>query len=214
ILVYDGVSTAEALGPYEVLRRVDGVEARFVARRPGPHTAHGAPGVLVADRSLTEVPDPDVAFVPGGFGTRRLMEDDDILWWLRGVRGSAPWIAAVSTGSMILGAAGVLEGVEATTRWLVLDELAEMGAVPRDDRIVEHEGVITAAGGSSAVEVAFRLAEQVGGRELAAQLRNTLALSGQVDLEPPASTPPTFLARKAAISAALMAEDELEPYAG
>jgi transcriptional regulator GlxA family with amidase domain len=138
--------------------------------------------VLVADRSLADLPEPDVVFVPGGFGARRLMLDQDILDWLRRATARADCIAGVSTGSLLLAAAGVLDGVEATTHWLVAEDLAALGAVPRPEPVVERDRIITAGGGASALEVTYRIVGRVFGSAEAHQLRLQIADEGQDDI--------------------------------
>lgn len=175
ILVHDGVSAAEALAPAEVLRRVPDVDVRFVAHRTGPHPTQGRPGVLVADRAVADWAQPDTLVVPGGLGARRLVEDDDLLAWIAAAHRTTQWTAGISTGTMLLGAAGVLDGCDATGHWLVLDELSGAGAVPTTDRLVRHGRVLTASGAGSAFDLALLIVERSFGAEVATSVRAALA---------------------------------------
>jgi putative intracellular protease/amidase len=127
ILVFDGITALDAIGPYEVLRSVPGWEVQFAGKARGEvRTDSGALG-LSADHALDEVGEPDIVLVPGGVGNRPLMEDEDVLAWLRQVDATTTWTTSVCTGSLVLGAAGLLEGKRATGHWLFLDPLREFG---------------------------------------------------------------------------------------
>lgn len=175
ILVHDGVSAAEALAPAEVLRRVPDVDVHFVAHRIGPHATQGRPGVLVAERAVADWPQPDTLVVPGGLGVRRLVEDDALLGWIAEAHRTTQWTAGISTGALLLGAAGVLDGCDATGHWLVLDELSVAGAVPSPERLVRDGRVITATGSASAFDLSIVIVERSFGPETAARVRAELA---------------------------------------
>lgn len=174
ILLYDGVTAAEALAPYEVFRQVPDVEVHFVAARPGPHNTQGRPGVLVADRALADWPHPDTLVVPGGLGARRLLNEVGLVAWIAEAHRGTQWTTAVSTGSMLLGAAGALDGCDATGHWLVLDELPSVGAVPQRDRLVRHGRVVTASGATSGFDLALLVVERSYGTEMVARVRAAL----------------------------------------
>ena len=128
ILIFDGLTALDAIGPYEVLSRLPGAELRFVAKEAGPkRTDTGALG-LQADLALADLPDPDVVLVPGGEGNRPLMDDPEVLEWLRAAHERSTWTTSVCTGALVLGAAGILDGKRATTHWAFLDRLSEFGA--------------------------------------------------------------------------------------
>ena len=120
----------DAIGPYEVLRSVPGWEVTFVAPEAGVQRADSGAVGLVADSGLDEVTEPDIVLVGGGAGNRALMEDEAVLDWLRSVDAESRWTTSVCTGSLVLGAAGLLEGKRATSHWLFLDQLREFGAEP------------------------------------------------------------------------------------
>jgi putative intracellular protease/amidase len=138
IPIFDRLTALDAVGPYEVLSRLPGATVSFVAAQPGPKRTENGMLALTADVSFADLPDPEVLVVPGGLGTRALMHDEPTLAWLRGAHQSSQWTTSVCTGSLLLAAAGLLHGLEATTHWLSLDMLAEHGAIPVSRRVVEQ----------------------------------------------------------------------------
>jgi transcriptional regulator GlxA family with amidase domain len=181
ILLYDGVGTVEALGPHAVLRRLPGARVRFVSEEPGPQLGHDPAVTLLADFHLSHATSPDIVVVPGGFGEPRLVEDSELLRWLRQVHPTSRWTMASSTGSVLLAAAGLLRGQEATTHWLAHDLLRSHGARPVSRRVVEQGKVITCIGASAALEMALVVAEREAGPEVAARIRREL----ESDLDAP-----------------------------
>src|SRR5687768_15606935 len=121
-LLYDDMTALDAVGPYEVLARLPGAEAKFVASTPGPKTTDVGL-VLVAGCGLEDVPRPDIIVVPGGPGTLAALGDAAAVEWLRDAHASARWTTSVCTGSLLLGAAGVLQGKRATSHWILRDML-------------------------------------------------------------------------------------------
>jgi putative intracellular protease/amidase len=181
IPLFDGFTALDAVGPYEVLSRLPGAEVRFIAAVPGPkHTENGMLALL-AEASLVEVSGPDVIMVPGGLGTRALMEDEELLGWLRHAHSQSQWTTSVCTGSLLLGAAGLLDGLEATTHWLEMDALARLGAQPVERRVVEQGKVITAAGVSAGIDMALTLSAHIAGEDVA----QAIQLGIEYDPEPP-----------------------------
>ena len=181
ILVFDGLTALDAVGPYEVLSRVPEAEVRFVAKEAGPkRTDTGALG-LHADLSLADLPHAEVVLVPGGKGNRPLMRDPQVLDWLRAVHRDSTWTTSVCTGALVLGAAGILEGKRATTHWAFLDLLRDLGADPVAVRVVEDGKVITGAGVSAGIDMALTLASRLAG-ERAAQ---AIQLGIEYDPHPP-----------------------------
>ncbi len=181
ILIYDKLAALDAVGPYEVMRNVPGWEVSFVAKEKGDtRTEDGSLG-LVADRSLDEVGEPDIVLVPGGIGSRALMRDEEVLTWLREVDRHTKWTTSVCTGSLILGAAGLLEGKRATSNWLVLDALRQFGANPVGGRWVEDGKVVTAAGVTAGIDMALHLVAQEVGPEVA----QAVQLGIEYDPDPP-----------------------------
>ena len=161
IPLFPRVTALDAIGPYEVLQRLPDFEVVFVGSSVGEvRTENGFLGLSV-DAMIDDVPTPDVIVVPGGIGSRAAMKDEHLLAWLRGAHGTTAFTTSVCTGSLVLGAAGLLDGLTATTHWAVYDALASTGAVPVAERVVEHldRRIITAAGVSSGIDMALRLAE-------------------------------------------------------
>jgi transcriptional regulator GlxA family with amidase domain len=181
ILIFDKLTALDAIGPYEVLRSVPGWEVRFVGPAKGPvRTDSGALG-LSADYALEEVTAPDIVLVPGGAGNRPLLEDERVLSWLREVDGRTKWTTSVCTGSLVLGAAGLLEGKPATCHWLFLERLREYGAEPVGGRFVEDGKTITAAGVSAGIDMALHLV----GREAGTKVAQAVQLGIEYDPQPP-----------------------------
>ena len=179
--LFDRLTTLDAIGPYEVLQRLPGADVRFVAEEPGEQRDEKRTLGLVADHSLEDVPTPDVLVVPGGFGTRPLMKNEHVLDWVRSVHEQSTWTTSVCTGSLVLAAAGVLDGLKATSHWLALDVLERYGAQPTGERVVEQGKVITAAGVSSGIDMALTLAERIAGPEVA----QAIQLGIEYDPQPP-----------------------------
>ena len=160
-VLFPRLTALDIVGPYEVLQRLPGATVTFVGHRKGEvRTDNGFLGMTV-DATFDEVTAPDVVIVPGGVGTRPLMTDEVVLNWLRSVHPTTKYTTSVCTGSLVLGAAGLLTGLTATTHWSVLNDLAALGAVPTTERVIEHldKRIITAAGVSSGIDMALRLAE-------------------------------------------------------
>jgi transcriptional regulator GlxA family with amidase domain len=167
ILIFDKLTALDAIGPYEVLRSVPGWEVRFVGLEKGPvRTDSGALG-LSADFGLDEVSEADIVLVPGGEGNRPLMRDEAVLSWLRQIDAGTKWTTSVCTGSLVLGAAGLLEGRRATSHWAFLEQLRDFGADPVGGRYVQDGKVVTAAGVSAGIDMALHLVGQEIGPEVA-----------------------------------------------
>lgn len=181
ILIYDKLAALDAVGPYEVMRNVPGWDVRFVAKEKGDtRTEDGSLG-LVADYSLGDVSAPDLVLVPGGKGSRPLMHDEELLRWLRDVDRTTKWTTSVCTGSLLLGAAGLLEGKRATGNWLVLDALRQFGADPVGGRWVEDGKIVTAAGVTAGIDMALHLVALEAGPEVA----QAVQLGIEYDPDPP-----------------------------
>ncbi|HEX3563686.1 MAG TPA: DJ-1/PfpI family protein [Solirubrobacterales bacterium] len=180
-LLYDRFTVLDIAGPHDVFNSVPGNESIFVAEQAGPVRNESDTLSLVADASLDEVTSPDIVVIPGGFGNRLLLEHEPLHEWIRGVHETSNWTTSVCTGSLLLAAAGLLDGVPATTHWLARDVLAELGAKPVPDRIVEHGKIVTAAGVSSGIDMALHLVKTINGEEVA----QAVQLGIEYDPEPP-----------------------------
>jgi transcriptional regulator GlxA family with amidase domain len=157
LLVFEKLTALDAMGPYEVLSRVPDTELVLVSTETGPvRTDTGKLGI-VADAVIEDVPEPDVLVIPGGEGNRPLMRDERVLDWIRHAHERSQWTTSVCTGSLVLGAAGILEGKRATSHWAYRDSLAEFGATPVAERVVEDGKVMTAAGVSAGIDMALTL---------------------------------------------------------
>lgn len=181
IVLFDRLTALDAVGPYEVLGQVPGTTVTFVATEPGPKRTDTGFLSLVADAALDEVPDPDVVLVPGGPGQAQAEQDGALLEWLRAADATSSWTTSVCTGSLVLGAAGLLRGKRATTYWLALDELRRHGAEPISERVVVDGKVMTAAGVSSGIDMALALVARVHGDEVA----QLVQLGIEYDPQPP-----------------------------
>ncbi len=201
ILVFDGITALDAVGPYEVLSRVPGATTRLAAREPGPKRTHEGGLALVADCALSELPRPEIVLIPGGFGVDAVMEEPEVLDWLRAAHASSRWTTSVCTGSLILGAAGLLRDLKATTHWLSLERLRDFGAEPTTQRVVREGKIITAAGVSAGIDMALELARAVAGDDVAQAIQLSIEYDPQppFDSGSPAKAPPHVaeLARQA-----------------
>jgi transcriptional regulator GlxA family with amidase domain len=181
IPIFDRLTALDAVGPYEVLSRIPGATVHFIAAEPGPKRTETEMLALMADEALEDLPEPEVIVFPGGHGTRALMHDEQMLDWVRHAHEHSEWTTSVCTGSLVLGAAGILDGLEATTHWMLLDQLAEFGATPTSRRVVEQGKVITAAGVSSGIDMALTLVARMKGPEMA----QAIQLGIEYDPQPP-----------------------------
>jgi len=181
LLLYDGMASLDAVGPYEVLRNVPGWEVRTVAPEKGEIRDERGTLGLVADHGLDDVASAEMVLVPGGSGNRPLMRDERMLDWLRTIGRSTRWTTSVCTGSLLLGAAGLLEGKRATTNWLELDTLGELGADPVGGRFVEDGKVLTAAGVTAGIDMALHLVA----REVGPEIAQAIQLGIEYDPDPP-----------------------------
>ena len=181
IPIYDRFTALDAVGPYEVLSRLPGAKVVFVAERAGPVRTDTRALTLVAERALADVDACDVVVVPGGPGTREMLEPQPLHEWLRAIDATTQWTTSVCTGALLLGAAGLLDGLEATTHWSAFDTLATLGARPTERRVVHHGKVVTAAGVSAGIDMALWLAAQIAGDEVA----KAIQLGIEYDPQPP-----------------------------
>ena len=192
ILLFDGITALDAVGPYEALALLPEAHVRFVApERGAKRTARNGALALVADHTLSEVPRPDVVLVPGGPGEALIREDARVLSWLLAAHETSRWTTSVCTGALTLAAAGILDGVEATTHWSSMDDLAALGAKPIPERVVVRGKVVTAAGVSAGIDMALRLAQLEAGDDVAMAIQLILEYDPQppFDAGSPATAP-------------------------
>ncbi|MED7930510.1 DJ-1/PfpI family protein [Nonomuraea sp. LP-02] len=160
IPLYPRFTALDAVGPYTVLAFAPGWTVTFVAAQAGPVTDDQGTLTLTATASYADLDRPDVIVVPGGIGTFEVLGDEALVNWIRDSHEHTRWTTSVCTGSLLLGAAGLLEGLRATSHWAVLDMLREYGAEPVSERVLTSGKVITAAGVSAGIDMALTLLAQ------------------------------------------------------
>jgi putative intracellular protease/amidase len=169
IPLFPRYTALDAIGPYEVLQRIPTIDVVFVGHRRGEVGSDNAMLGMMCDATFDEVKRPDVVVFPGGIGTRVLIEDQVTLSWVRDVHPHTTLTTSVCTGALVLAAAGLLDGLTATTHWRAIDLLNKLGASYVPQRVVEHlpKRIITSAGVSSGIDMALRLVELLVGRDAA-----------------------------------------------
>ena len=215
IILYPGFTALDFIGPYEVLHWLPDAEVRFVWHEPGPITADSGVLVVGATHSFAETPSPDLILVPGGFSTMEHARDEKLLDWVRQAHQTATWTASVCSGSIILAAAGLLEGKRATSHWAALPALKVMGVnAVGDERVVAADGtgknkIVTCAGVSAGIDLGLWLAAKIGGDGRA----KVIQLSMEYDPQPPFDSGHMSKASAStkAAAAALMSKDLVKP---
>ncbi len=180
ILLFDDITVLDAVGPYEVLSRIPGATVTWVASTPGLKKAKGGLS-LMADHHLDDVAHPQIILVPGGSGVDNVMKDPSVLQWIRTAHKTSLFTTAVCTGTLVLGAAGLLNGLRATTHWNYRERLAEFGAVAVSERVVRDGKIVTAAGVSAGIDMALRLVQWMAGDKAA----QAIQLGIEYDPAPP-----------------------------
>jgi transcriptional regulator GlxA family with amidase domain len=201
IPLFPRFTALDAVGPYEVLQRIPFIDVVFVGQQRGEYRSENGMLGLTADTTFAELRQPDVLVFPGGVGTRPLQHDVEVVEWVRRAHGTTRFTTSVCTGSLVLGAAGLLKDLTATTHWSCYPELAAHGAVPTASRVVEHldQRLITSAGVSSGIDMALRLVELLVDRTAA----EAAQLMIEYDPQPPfdsgslAKASPTVVTRVA-----------------
>jgi transcriptional regulator GlxA family with amidase domain len=185
IPIYDGFTALDAIGPYDVLQQMPEGEVVFCAPEARVHRTESSALGVCADVAFDDLRAPDIVVVPGGLGNRRWLEGSNpYTEWLAAVHEGTRFTTSVCTGSLLLAAAGLLDGVDAATHWAARDTLAARGANPVAERVVERGKIVTAAGVSSGIDMALRLVELLLG-ETAAQ---AVQLAIEYDPDPPHDT--------------------------
>lgn len=180
--LYDEFTALDAIGPYQVLSSLPGAEVVICAAEQGIVPDDNGLLRYEVAHTFADVPTPDVLLVPGGMITRKLArEGHPIVEWIRSAHETTTWTTSVCTGSLLLGAAGVLEGLSATTHWFAYDELASYGATPTEQRVVREGKVITGAGVSAGIDMGLVLAAELMGQESA----EAIQLAIEYDPQPP-----------------------------
>jgi len=210
IVVYPGFTALDFIGPYEVLRNLPDAEVRFLWHEPGPITADSGVLVVGATHSFAETPSPDVILVPGGMTTMEHARDEKLLDWVRQAHQTADWTTSVCSGSVILAAAGLLEGRRATSHWAAVSALKAFGAIPVGDERIVHEGdIVTSAGVSAGIDLAMWLTGQIAGEARAKAVQLVI----EYDPQPPFDSGHMSKASAAtkAAATAMLSKDLLKP---
>ncbi|HYC00891.1 MAG TPA: DJ-1/PfpI family protein [Candidatus Limnocylindrales bacterium] len=181
VVLYDHFTALDCIGPYEILSRLPGARLRFVAKKAGPVTADTGMLSIVAEAALKDVSRPDIFLVPGGPGDEAAAHDAEIVDWLARAHETSKWSTSVCTGSVILGAAGILRGLDATTHWASVPRLESYGARYVHDRVVQRGKVVTAAGVSAGIDMGLTLAALEAGEDFAKMVQ----LGIEYDPQPP-----------------------------
>ncbi len=172
----------DAVCPYDILSSgITNSNVRFVAKERGLVRMDSRMLSLNADYAIREIESADILLLPGGGATPTQMQDQEVLAWVRRIHEKSKWTTSVCTGSLILAAAGLLKGIEATTHWAVLDNLAMFGAKPSRRRVVKQGKIITAAGVSAGIDMALGLVALECGEEQAKAVQLTI----EYDPQPP-----------------------------
>ena len=181
--LFERFTALDAVGPYEVLQRVPSIDVTFIGHQLGEVRSDNGMLGLMVDKTFAEVPRPDVVVFPGGIGTRVLINDQEVLDWVREAHNHTRFTTSVCTGALVLAAAGLLDGMTATTHWRAKDLFNSLGATYVPQRVIEHlpERIITAAGVSSGIDMALRLVELLVDRQAA----EASQLMIEYDPEPP-----------------------------
>ena len=201
--LYPGFTALDAIGPYQVLTNVPGVEVVLCAESTGRLSDDNGLLHLDIEHTFAEVTAPDVTLVPGGFVTRRLARDrDPIVDWVAATHATTTVTTSVCTGALLLGAAGILDGLDATTHWFAYDELAKYGANPTEQRVVRQGKVWTAAGVSAGIDLALALTAELWGPEIAQAVQLGIEYDPQppFDSGAPSKADPEILALVRAVS--------------
>lgn len=181
IPIFPDFTALDAIGPYEVLRSMPDAKVTFAAAAKGVvRTDSGMVG-LHADAAFDEIDAADILLVPGGWGTRAAMTDESMLEWVRRVHATTRFTTSVCTGSLVLGAAGLLRGLKATTHWAQAGLLERTGATYTAERVVRQGKIVTGAGVSAGIDLALTLVAEILGEDMA----KAVQLGIEYDPQPP-----------------------------
>ncbi len=180
-LFYDGMTALDAIGPHEVLCRLPGAVVKRVAKHKGVIHTDSANLCLTAEYGIAEIDHADVLLVPGAGNATTLQNSPEVLAWLHAIHQRTKWTTSVCTGSLILGAAGLLKNKRATSHWAALDRLSMWGAAPIHNRVVEDGKIMTAAGVSAGIDMALILTDKLCGAHVA----QAMQLGIEYDPNPP-----------------------------
>lgn len=180
VLLFDDVNALDVIGPCEVLSKIPDMVIKYVAKEPGPKKTDVQLG-LTADYTIQDISNPDIILIPGGQGIKSIIADEEITDWIKNCHKTTKWTASVCTGALLLAIAGILRGLKATTHWVKLPCLEDFGAKPQKQRVVIDGKVITCAGVSAGIDMAFALASLIAGETTA----QAIQLAIEYDPAPP-----------------------------
>ncbi len=180
MLIFPRLTQLDMTGPYEVLARLPDTQVDLIARDRAPVTTDRGMQI-VPTVTYADCPPLDVIMVPGGPGQQELMEDEEALSFLRRQAAGAQYVTSVCTGSLVLGAAGLLKGKHATCHWAAIEHLKPLGAIPVSEKVVIDGNIVTGAGVTSGIDFALRLAAMLESEEVA----RAIQLQIEYDPEPP-----------------------------
>lgn len=195
-LIFDRLDQIDLTGPFEVFSRIPNSTYRIYGKSTAP--LRDLRGLrMIADATLAEAPQLDLVHIPGGFGQEAVMDDEEILGWVRRQAAGARCVFSVCTGALICGAAGLLQGRRATTHWASMDLLPYFGATPVNVRVVTDGNMVFAAGVTSGIDGALRVAADLRGDEVAQGIQLAIAYAPEppFDSGTPETAPPAVLAR-------------------
>jgi cyclohexyl-isocyanide hydratase len=170
LLAFPAMTQLDLTGPLQVFANLPGAEVRVIWKTLDPIQTHGGLR-LVPDTTLSDCPKLDVICVPGGFGVMDLMDDPEVLAFLRMQAEQVRFVGSICTGSLVLGAAGLLRGKKATTHWAWLDLLAPLGAIPTKGRVVRDGNVFTGGGVTAGIDFALTMVAELAGRDAAESIQ-------------------------------------------
>jgi transcriptional regulator GlxA family with amidase domain len=180
--LYPGLTLLDVIGPYQVLSLVPGHEVVMCAEHTGPLSDDNGLVTMDVTHTFDDVPRPDVLLVGGGYATRALATPDSaIVRWITAAHPTTKYTTSVCTGSLLLGAAGLLRDRRATTHWHAAPLLASFGATSVRDRVVVEDRLITAAGVSAGIDMALTLVDLLHGTDMA----EAIQLGIEYDPQPP-----------------------------
>ncbi|MGE0217164.1 DJ-1/PfpI family protein [Mycolicibacterium sp.] len=213
VVLYPGFTALDFIGPYESLRWLPDAEVRFVWHEPGPVAADSGVLLVGATHSFDETPAPDIILIPGGFATMTTARDKKVLDWVRRAHETSTWTTSVCSGSVVLAAAGLLDGKRATSHWAALPVLTTFGVqAVSDERIVAADDkIVTAAGVSAGIDLGLWLAGRIAGEARA----KAIQLSIEYDPQPPFDSGHMSKSSAAtrATATALMGKEMIKPAA-
>jgi transcriptional regulator GlxA family with amidase domain len=177
--LYPGMTALDAVGTYEGLRGIPNSTIRFVAKQRGLVRMDSQALSLNADYAIGDLKTADILVLPGGLTTPAQMQDKELLAWVRQIHEKSKWTTSVCSGSLILAAAGLLKGLDATSHWAALEALKMFGARPQRQRVVRQGKIITAAGVSAGIDMALQLVALESGEEAAKAIQLTMEYDPQ-----------------------------------